>query len=137
MVNISKASSTKTGGLALHIALAEKSISYTGANGIDKHIFVVRDLLYGPEGHEFKLNNDAGKFSQSVNLSNVEDGIKKYLDDPTTDESWRAGSFNGWKERTDKINPKNLAVAIWIQDNNTKEILQSYYTDVKNNLSAK
>lgn len=116
--------------LTVHFALAEKTISYTGSNGISKHIFVVRDLLNGAEGESFEVSKKESKISRSISLSEVETGIKTYLDDPTKDKSWRAGSFGGWKERADTINPTNLAVVAWIQDNETKEVLQSFYTDV-------
>jgi len=131
--SIKKLDSKGKKNLALHFALAEKSISYTGSNGISKHIFVVRDLLNGSEGESFDVSKKESKISHTISLTEVEAGIKTYLDDPTKDKSWRAGSFGGWKERPDTLNTTNLAVVAWIQDNDTKEILQSFYTDVTTN----
>lgn len=136
-LNVSKSSGVSTDKLSLHIALAEKSISYTGSNGINKHIFVVRDLFDGQDGQPLAVDSNTEDFSKSISLNKVVEGIKLYLDNPTTDESWRTGAFNGWRERTDKINPNNLAVVTWIQNNETKEILQSFYTDVTTNLGLK
>ncbi len=63
----------------------------------------------------------------------IEKNLSTYLDDPTKDASWRQGvPFQGWNERTDKINRNNLAVAAWIQNNSTKDVLQSFYADVNN-----
>lgn len=122
--------------LSLHVALAEKTIAYTGANGINPHRFVVRHLVNGAEGAAIQLDKKDIPYSATIDLTEVQKGIKEYLDDPTKDKSWRAGSFGGWKARPDTIDPGNLAVVAWVQDNATKEILQSYYIDVAKDMSA-
>lgn len=129
-VNLSlKAKNTVDKNLSLHIALVEKSIKYSGSNGITNHIFVVRSLKNGADGITLTANNN--KLSESFNIDEIEKNISNYLDDPTKDPSWRKGTaFKGWNQRTDKIDRNNLAVAAWIQDNNTKEVIQAFYADV-------
>ena len=57
----------------------------------------------------------------------------KYLDDPTKDSTWVAVVRVPWKQRLDKLDRANLAVVAWIQDNKTKEVLQTKYFDVPAN----
>jgi tetratricopeptide (TPR) repeat protein len=118
---------TKNHNEIIHIALIEKSINYTGSNTIDKHIFVVRDLLDNETGAPIKSE----KISKSFDLNKIEEGLKNYLDDPTNQPSWRK-SYGPpiWKARTDKINRNNLAVVAFIQNPETREIINSVYLDV-------
>ena len=130
-INISlKSNKSKSANPMLHIAVAEKSVKYTGANGIDKNIFVVRDLL-DPPGT--KLNSLNETVSKEVNLKELRENITSYLTNPAKDPSWRMPSFNGWRSGIDelkKIDSKNLAVVVWVQDNETNEVLQAHYMDV-------
>ncbi len=117
--------------LFLHIALVEKSIHYNGSNGITKHMFVVRNLIKGADGIPLSIDKKSEDISESFNVDEIEKNLSAYLDDPTKDASWRQGvPFKGWNQRTDKIDRNNLAVAAWIQNNNTKDVLQSFYVDV-------
>ncbi len=117
--------------LSLHVALVERYIHYPGSNGITKHLFVVRNLIKGAEGIPISLEKMNEKFSETFNVDKIEKNLSAYLDDPTKDASWRRGvPFKGWNQRTDKINRNNLAVAAWVQDNETKNVLQSFYIDV-------
>lgn len=116
---------------SLHIALVEKSLNYPGGNGVTKNIFVVRHLINGAEGKPLNLKNGVEKVSDIFNLTEIENELTQYLDNPTKYPSWRKSvSFTGWKEKTDKLNKNNLAVVAWVQNNNSKEVLQSFYMDV-------
>ncbi len=116
---------------SLHVALVEKSLNYPGGNGITKNIFVVRHLFNGAEGMPLKLVNGSEIVSDTLDLTKIENGLTKYLDNPTSYPSWRRSvTFTGWKEKTDKLNKNNLAVVAWVQNNSTKKVLQSYYIDV-------
>jgi tetratricopeptide (TPR) repeat protein len=127
---------SKDKNLSVHIALVEKSIAYVGGNGISKHMFVVRDLANGPDGEEFDPYKNNEKITRIFDLANIENGIKSYLDNPTKDPSWR-GNFTGWKARPDNIDHNNLAVVVWVQDNNTKNIQQAFYANVTKDFSSK
>jgi tetratricopeptide (TPR) repeat protein len=119
---------TKDQKCVLHIALVEKSVNYIGSNTIDKHRFVVRNLLDNESGTTISSN----KISKSFDLNKIEDGLKNYLDDPTKQPSWRQ-SFGppSWKARTDKLNRDNLALVAWIQHPITREIINSVFIDIK------
>jgi tetratricopeptide (TPR) repeat protein len=112
----------------IHIALVEKSVDYTGSNTIDKHRFVVRNLIDNVSGIPITSN----KISRSFNLNKIEDDLKSYLDDPTEQPSWRkAFGPPSWKARTDRLNRDNLAIVAWIQNPDTKEIINSLFVEIK------
>lgn len=137
-IKISPALKGKTvKGTSLHIALAERSVDYTGGNGVSKQIFVVRHLVDGAEGSPVTISGAPLSVTKSIDLAGVEKSIKKYLDDPTKDPSWRGSSAPDWRARPDNINPHNLAVVAWVQDNATKNILQAFYTNVSFKTSSK
>jgi hypothetical protein len=115
----------------LHLALVEKSIDYLGGNGVDKQIFVVRSLIGSGNGIDLHMNNNSENFKEVFDLNKIEEGLTKYLNDPTKDPSWRPNvRFTGWRAKTNKIDGNNLAVVVWVQDNSTKKIFQSFYVDV-------
>ncbi len=115
----------------LHVALVEKTLNYPGGNGVTKNIFVVRHLINGSDGVPLKLKNGDEIVTDTLNLTEIENELTKYLDNPTQYPSWRKSvPFTGWKEKTDKLNKNNLAVVAWVQNNNSKEVLQAYYLDV-------
>ncbi len=116
---------------SLHLALVEKSIDYLGGNGVDKQIFVVRNLIGSGNEIELNIKNNFENFKEVFDLNKIEEGLTKYLNDPTKDPSWRPNvRFTGWRAKTNKIDGNNLAVVVWVQDNSTKKIFQSFYVDV-------
>jgi tetratricopeptide (TPR) repeat protein len=128
----------KLSGQSLHIALAERSVDYTGGNGISKQGFVVRNLVDGPEGSPLTLDGKTVSVQKIIDLASVENTIKTYLDDPAKDpnHSWRGGKAD-WRARPEKLNPHNLAVVIWVQNNLTKKISQTFYTNVAYEMGSK
>ena len=61
----------------------------------------------------------------------MEKELSDYLSAPDKYGHWRMGpNYKDWRERTDKINYKNLAVVIWLQNKETKEVYQSQFIDV-------
>jgi tetratricopeptide (TPR) repeat protein len=127
-VNLNLKGNTNDLKSVLHIALIEKSLNYTGSNNIDKHRFVVRNL----SDKETLTPLTTDKVSKSFDLNKIEEGLKNYLDNPTKHPSWRqAFGPPMWKARTDKLNRDNLAVVAWIQNPETREIINSVYLDIK------
>jgi hypothetical protein len=116
----------------LHIALVERSVDYTGGNGISRQSFVVRKLAGGSEGTSVAFKGSRQKFTQKIDLREVETEIQKLLDDPRGQNSWpkRLKNFNGWRARPEKIDRANLAVIAWVQDTKTHEVLQAAYQNV-------
>ncbi|MBI5473763.1 MAG: hypothetical protein HY961_15605 [Ignavibacteriae bacterium] len=139
-LNVSVARNTFTGKVgkpALMIALVEKSVDYTGSNGIAKHAFVVRKMIDGATGTPLTLARKQ-IVSKTVNVAAVERAIKDYLDDPTKQPSWsNRRPFTGWRSRPEKIGRANLAVVAWVQDLDSKEVLQAAYAEVPNLIGAK
>jgi tetratricopeptide (TPR) repeat protein len=117
----------------LHIALVEKSIDYTGGNGISRHTFVVRKVIDGGRGMALKVSDSGSTITRRIKLSEVEQGIRSYLDTVSRHPSWRPSFeyFQGWKTRPDTIDPSNIAIVAWIQDPESKEVLQAFFCDVK------
>jgi tetratricopeptide (TPR) repeat protein len=116
----------------LHIALVEKSVHYVGANSITTHRFVVRDLVNGPLGFPLSLDKELSQETRTIDLKKVESAISNYLDNIRTEPSFPLAlrDFPGWKARPDKLNRKNLAIVAFVQDMDTKEILQAAYKDI-------
>lgn len=136
-VQVSRRPSTpKEGKPVVHIALVEKSVDYTGANGISEHKFVVRRMADGAVG--FALSREQETITKSINLGDVERNIKEFLDNPTSQPSWsNRRPFNGWRARPERLNRSNLAVVVWVQDVDTKEVLQAVFQDVPESLGIK
>ncbi len=116
--------------LNLNIAIVEKSVDYTGGNGITKHAFVVRYLMTGAEGEFIDLRGDSFKYSDSIRLSTIQNRQSKYLNDFESNPPKRYRTFAGWNERKENLNLEQLAVVAWIQNSETKEILQSQYYEI-------
>ena len=106
-------------------------LEYNGANGIAKHAFVVRRMFDGAKGTPVSLKQTSETISKQISLSEVEKGIKEYLDNPTSQPSWSyRRPFSGWRARPENLNRSNLAIVAWVQDTKTKEVLQAAYQDV-------
>jgi len=116
--------------MTINIAIAEKSVDYSGGNGISKHAFVVRYLMTGVVGELIDFSSDTFKYSDSISLSTIQNRQTKYLSDFEKNPPSRYRKFAGWKNRCEEINASELAVIAWIQNPETKEILHSQYIDL-------
>lgn len=127
-VNTEIVSNTDTlENINLYIALVEKSVDYVGSNGITKHAFVVRYLATGEEGQPVKWQQMTFKFNKRIDLAEVENRQSDYLTRFEKDPPKRYRRFTGWKETTEKMDDNNLAIVAWIQENQSKKVLQSAY----------
>lgn len=105
--------------LKLHIVIAEEKVHYKGYNNVSEHRFVVRKMFPSPEGISFNDKNQL-KYSTTLDVNILEDSLKNYVDGIEK----KAGR-KVFKEKKFKINVKNLFVIAYIQDTETKEILQA------------
>jgi tetratricopeptide (TPR) repeat protein len=125
-------------GCVLHVALVQRSVDYTGANGISRHAMVVRKLFGGPGGTS--LTNPAADqtLRTSLDLAEVDAGIRDLLRDPKGRSSWPGPKrlFNGWRPHPESVDRTNLTVVAWIQDPATNAVLQSAYQDVPAGMRA-
>jgi thiol-disulfide isomerase/thioredoxin len=104
----------------LRIALVEQSVRYQGRNGQRLHTSVVRALLGGKDG--FKLEKkEADHF---VNLK-IED-LRKALDQVLTETATARNIL--WAERP--LDLKNLAIIAFIQEQDSKKVLQAIRVSV-------
>ena len=109
--------------LKLLIVLVEEMLRYTGENGVRFHPMVVRSIA-GTDSGSQGLNitsKDSQTFAWDFNLDSISAGIKKNLDD------YENGRTDGYKfnEKKHQIDPKGLVVVAFVQEENTKAVLQS------------
>lgn len=114
----------------LNIAIVEKSVDYVGGNGITKHAFVVRYLMTGGEGEKIDLNKTPFNYSDSIDLTTIENRQSQYLADFVENPPKRHKNFAGWNDTKDQLNQEQLAIVAWVHDVDSKEILQSGYIDL-------
>jgi hypothetical protein len=114
----------------LYIALLEKSVNYTGGNGISRQAFVVRSIVNQGRGIPLKLEEGKGTVEQTIDLQEVQRELAKYLDNFAQNPPARYKNFPGWNVRADKVDPHRLAVAVWVQNDVSKEVYQAGYQDI-------
>lgn len=109
--------------LRLKLVLVEKQLRYSGENGIRFHPMVARNIV------SLELNG-AGSIEHSFDLAGVEAELKRHLDEfEKHDERHnKEGDFR-FRVRMDRIDPANLAVVGYVQDMETREVLQSAFAD--------
>jgi hypothetical protein len=114
----------------LHVALVEKSVKYTGSNGINPHAFVVRKLADGSKG--MVIRPGSSKASRQIDMNQVDRELQTMIDRPETLPS-RSSSMTKkpvWKTIPEKMNRDNLAIVVWIQEPASKQVLLTAYADV-------
>ena len=120
--------------IKLHIVLAEEKLRYTGENGVRIHPMVVRSMAETKDGAGFPVTSkDSQAFTWEFDLNAISAAIKKHLDE------YEAGGHRGnaftFTEKKYEINPKDLLVIAFVQDEKTKNILQSIITKVATGVS--
>jgi hypothetical protein len=115
----------------LYAALVEKSVDYTGGNGISQHAYVVRSMLNHGDGIPIKSRSGKSIIEETMDLQEVNRELTQYLDNFTQNPPPRYKNFPGWNVRPEKLNPHNLGVVVWIQDEQGKQVYQAGYQDLK------
>ena len=115
--------------LKVHILLLEKQLRYTGENGIRFHPMVVR-AMGGRDGAGLPLEKPGSVFEQTFDLQQISQAIGKYLDAYEAG-GHRAGPFT-FTEKKDRIDPSDVAVVVFVQQEKSRHVLQSVYIDVNN-----
>jgi hypothetical protein len=110
--------------LRLHLALVEDQVRYTGVNGLRFHPMVVRAMA-GEKAEGFALAPDkTSSFEHTFELQNIEASTKAYLDDYEINGRTLPTKFD---EKKHEIDRNRLSIVTFIQDNQTKQILQVVY----------
>jgi hypothetical protein len=112
----------KTGEkVRLRFALVEDQVRYVGGNQVRFHHHVVRAMPGSAAG--FPLKEKAAKQSASVNLSELRQSLTTYLDE--------YGKTHAFPNSRRPLDLKDLRVVAFIQDDQTKEVLQTAQVEVK------
>jgi hypothetical protein len=110
----------------VRIALVEKSVDYTGGNGIDRQAFVVRDLSDVDENGA-RLDEGRAFLNYSIDVKQVQARLSSYLAGFEKDPPERYKGFGGFREKPITLNPANLAVVVWVENREARSVLQSVY----------
>jgi len=112
-----------TDDLRLHIALVERTVHYTGSNGVHLHRNVVRKLLNGSEGT--RVTGPDFEFKQTGSVTAIEGEIKQYLDQLA--KEWEMG----FDDAPTTLNRADLAIVAFVQNAQTYQILGSAMAPVE------
>ena len=126
-VNASAITTSKTNKLKLRIAVVEDEVYYKGSNGIEQHKFVVRKMLKSADGFSFPKNGKL-RITETLNMKTVIADLGKYYELTNTRY---AQLGTGLKAKKNEIDLKRLAVVAFVQDDATREILQSSVVKVE------
>ncbi|HZS08059.1 MAG TPA: hypothetical protein VFD58_24705 [Blastocatellia bacterium] len=121
-------------GLKLHIVLAEEKIRYTGENGIRFHPMVVRSVAGTEYGGFAVTAKDNQTFEWTFDLGAISAEAKKHLDE--YEKAGHRGEPFTFSEKKDQIDPNNLTIIAFVQDEKSKAVLQSTSLKVKRQVAV-
>jgi hypothetical protein len=120
--------------LKLHIVLAEDKLRYTGENGVRFHPMVVRSVA-GPEYGGLPITaKDGQNFEWSFDLTTIATEIKKHLDE--YEQAGHRGESFTFSEKKGQIDPGNLTVVAFVQDEKSKAVLQAATIKVRRSVAS-
>ncbi len=121
-------------GLRLHVALVSQEVSYSGENGLRFHPMVMRNLARNSDSDKFGFPVASGSsdLEYVFDVEKISAEMLKYYDWYAADlKEGTHGLVEGsFKEKKNVIEPHDLAVVAFVQDDTTKEILQGSYAVV-------
>jgi hypothetical protein len=138
-VTVTPSKFAKTEGkFRLQIALVEKEVSYSGENGLRMQMNVVRNLAGSAKTSTYGFAVDAAKpapVNYSFDLKQITAENLRYYDEyPEERKAEIAGEGRaavipmltfGWREHKNIMDPGKLFVAAYLQDEESKDILQA------------
>jgi hypothetical protein len=126
--------------LTLHFALVEEEVSYSGENGLRFHPMVVRNLARADAAtnvYGFKVPATGGSYEHTFDIKQIIAENLRYYDEYPMERKKELSarldketldSLNfSFREQKHVIDPNDLSVAVFLQDNKTKEILQAAF----------
>jgi tetratricopeptide (TPR) repeat protein len=114
---------------SVHLALVEDQVRYTGENGLRFHVMVVRSMASTPFGE--------GEFAHDFDLAGITAANLRYYGEYAKELTDRVAARGAtgftvrFRENKHEMDPARLSVVAFVQDDQTKEILQSAYVAVK------
>jgi len=119
--------------LKLQIVLVEKEVRYSGENGIRFHTMVVRSLA-GRDAGGFPVDAEKGaSVEYTFDLPKITAELKAHLDD--YEINGRHGKIT-FRQKMHEINPRDLAVVAFVQDESSKNVLQTAFVDLSAPVTA-
>jgi hypothetical protein len=105
----------------LRIALVEDEVTYTGRNGVAKHVHVVRHFPDGAGGKPMlaKTSNS----TTTVDLEEVKKSLKAYLE--------KVNEATPFPNKDRPLDLKKLSVIVFVQNDETGEVLNAVQVAVK------
>jgi len=126
---LDKASVGKVKKATLHVVLAQDLVRYVGSNGVRFHTFVVRKLLNSTKGMAVPATGSSASFTGTVDLPALTAALEQEISAFEKKRSENAAfSFT---ERVTKFDVKNAVIVAFVQDDDTKTILQSVVVNPK------
>ncbi len=113
--------------LRLQIALVENNLRYSGENGIRLHPMVVRDLAADGNGFPLKVG-EKRSVEYTFDTAQISRDLKAYLDKYEKSND-RFGPITFIQEMN-AIDPKHVSIVAFVQDNDTKHVLQAAFVPV-------
>jgi thiol-disulfide isomerase/thioredoxin len=110
--------------LKAQIALVEQHLRYGGESGIRFHPMVVRATAPG-----FAIAEDPAAFDYMFDLATISADLEAYLNEYEVKND-RFGKIT-FIEKKNAIDPSDLAVVAFVQDEKTKKVLQATYLKVE------
>jgi|WetSurMetagenome_2_1015567.scaffolds.fasta_scaffold76163_2 thiol-disulfide isomerase/thioredoxin len=121
---------TRSKSLRLHVVLAEKKLRYSGENGIRFHPMVVRSMASTAAGLGLPITNgESQSFAMVFDLKAIAARIKKQLDD--YEAGGRGGETFTFTDKKYEMDPKSLVLVAFVQDDASREVLQSASIDLE------
>lgn len=120
--------SSQSLNLKLHVGLVENEVSYMGENGVRFHPMTVREFG-GEKRSGFVLKEKSGNIRWDFDLQKVSADLKDYLDKYEQERREDDKNF-AFIEKKYELNTQNLSVVAFIQDDNTKNILQTAFVNL-------
>lgn len=111
--------------LRLHVVLVEEMLRYSGENSIRFHPMVARSIA------SLELNG-AADLEHRFDLAEVEAALRAHLDEfEKFDERHNKNGEFRFRVRMDRMNKSNLAVVAYIQNQESREVLQSSFAEAE------
>lgn len=128
-----KPTKAEASNLKLHIALVEEHLRYIGENGIRVHPMVVRSLA-GEKSGGFALGEKPEAISWSFDLNAITQETKQALDE--FEVKRKATDGYTFAEKKHVMDPSQLSVVAFVQDEKTKKVLQTVSVKVSGGQAA-
>ncbi len=116
--------------LRLRVVLAEKEVHYEGGNGVAEHRMVVRSFIGGHEGYALRPNGKV-RVRETLDLTQLQEVLLSYLTDWEAENADRFRNGPGFSRKMNEIDPGQLVLVAFVQNEETKEVYQASVFDLR------